>query len=139
MLFTHLFRVRDDLRYRCASVFYLHILFSTVFLTFWFWNFVLCVEESVWLAFLFFFTSCLFCQFYLVVAVVFPLRNSVIILFNVAGYCMQTNAPGALYCSRIYCDMLWVFFCLFESFHFVLSCHVYAIICFTIYNEGEGP
>ena len=97
MLSTHLLRVRDVFNIDVFVVnvfFYLHILFATVLLTFRSRNFVLCVgsrqTKNLFDLFSYFFLSppvfFLFCQFYMDVAVAFPLGNSFIILFSVAIY-----------------------------------------------------
>ena len=67
------------------------------------------------------------------VAVAFPFGNSFNILFSVTIY---SHANECSVCFIVFESTVT---CCGFFLYLVLSCHVYAIICFTIYNVGEGP
>ena len=73
------------------------------------------------------------------VAVAFPLKKQFHHpFFKVASYSHANECSGrfTVFESTVICCE---FFFLLNHVYLVLRCHVYAIICFTIYNVGEGP
>ena len=75
------------------------------------------------------------------IAVAFPLGNSFIIFFNVASYSHANECSGrfTVFESTVICCESFFFFFLLNHIYLVLNCHMYAIICFTIYNVWEEP